>query len=60
MIKCNVNMGTNDLEIVISGSRKNISEELAQLMKVLLEREVFESSDLACILDLVCRKRIEK
>ena len=56
MIKCNVNMKTNDSEIIISGSTKNIFEELAQLMKALLEREVFESSDLACILSLVCSK----
>ena len=64
MIKCNVNIKTDDLEIVISGSRHNISEELAQLLKALREREVFESSDLACILALVCsetnQKRITK
>lgn len=60
MIKCNVNMKTDDLEIVISGSRHNISEELAQLMKALLDRKVFESSDLACILALVCSETNQK
>lgn len=60
MIKCNVNMKTDDLEIVISGSRHNIFEELAQLMKELLEREIFESSDLACILTLVCSETNQK
>lgn len=54
MIKCNVNMKTDELEIVISGSRKKLSNELAHLMKALLDREVFEISDLACILGLVC------
>lgn len=60
MIKCDVNMKTDDCEIVIKGSRHNISEELAQLMKALLEREVFESSDLACILALVCYETNQK
>lgn len=60
MIKSNVNMKTDDLEIVISGSRKIISEELAQLLKALLEREVFETSDLACILALVCNETNQK
>lgn len=60
MIKCNVNMETDDLEIVISGSRHKISEELAQILKVLMDREVFESSDLACILALVCSETNQK
>lgn len=60
MIKCDVNMKTDDCEIVIKGSRHNISEELVQLMKALLEREVFESSDLVCILALVCNETNQK
>ena len=60
MIKCDVNMKTDDCEIIIKGSRHNISEELAQLLKALLEREVFESSDLACILALVCNETNQK
>lgn len=41
MIKSDVNMKNDDCEIIIQGSRHNISEELAQLMKALLESEVF-------------------
>ena len=60
MIKCYVIMKTDERKIIIKGSRKNISEELAQLMKALLDRKVFESSDLACILALVCSETNQK
>lgn len=60
MIKCDVNMKTNEREIIIKGSRKKLSEELPQLLKALLDREVFESSDLACILALVCSETNQK
>ena len=60
MIKCDVNMKTDNCKIIIKGSRENIFEELAHLMEVLLDREVFESSDLVCILALVCSKTNQK
>lgn len=60
MIKCDVNMKTYDCEIIIKGSRHNIFEELAQLLKALLEREIFEISDLSCILALVCSETDQK
>ena len=60
MIKCDVNMKTNEREIIIKGSRKKLSEELAQILKVLMDREVFESSDLVCILALVCSETNQK
>lgn len=55
-----VELKNDNLQATVDGNRKKLSEELAQLFKILMERKVFESSDIACILAITCNETNQK